>query len=226
MLVAPPLAAHGEVEAPHGHGQLPSVAELPEQEGVVVGATELGLESEKNAVEAGVVAAEADGLQEGLLGDGAVAAGGGGGLGAAEVHLGDEAGGPAAGEVGGEFGLGGEMREGRVVAGGESGGGRGPGDSGRVRKRERERMGGGVVVVVQGDLVVVVVVAAVVRVWSVGVGLGVVVLVGFRGGQGAVGWGSRRGHEDGDGGDEDEDDDGGNGGLTGGKNGVTVSSCF
>lgn len=56
-------------------------------------------------------------------------AGGGGGLRAAEVHFGDEAGGSATGEVGGELGLGGrkrrERREIRVAVGGGGGGGGG-----------------------------------------------------------------------------------------------------
>ena len=47
-----------------------------------------------------------------------------------------------------------------------------------------------------------------VRVWTVGVGVGVVGLVGLRGSQRAVGWGSRRGHDDGEGEDEDGDGDG------------------
>lgn len=118
-------------------------------------------------MDTGIIAAEADGLVESLLGDATVAAGGGGGrLGAAEVHFGNEAGGSAAGEVGGERGR------------------RGSGD---IRRR-----GSGVV---EGEL----------GLEGVGMGdrasVGIaevvgVVLVGFRGGQGAAGRRSRRGHPD------------------------------
>lgn len=146
------------------------------------------MESEQYGFDTGIVAAEANSLLEDLLSDGAVATGVGG-LGAAEVHLGNEAGGSAAREVGREFGSGGEMREGRSGGGGGGGGG---GKRRGGRGRGRREMGG----VVQGD--------GLMGRPAVGMGTGrmgmaggaelVVVLVGFRGGQGAVGRGSGGGH--------------------------------
>ena len=106
MLDLSPLSEDGELVEGDGFVALAAVPELAEDESVVVGAAELGFEGRDERLERLVLSGECNGGPEGLFGGGAVAGGGGGGFGSAEMHLGDEAGGSAAGEVGG-VGLGG-----------------------------------------------------------------------------------------------------------------------
>lgn len=93
------IAAHGELEALEGVGDVAAVSKLPEEVGVVRNAGEVGGEPQQNALEGFSVHARLGGVVERLLGDGAVAGAPKIGFWAAPVHLRDHAGRPPAPEL-------------------------------------------------------------------------------------------------------------------------------